>query len=240
MPTWNQFAWAVVLFWAMSDQNRSYQDLLSDERFLNTLRNDPTQLDTEQILDNIIRFLNAWHCRIERADAAGQAILDVLIQTHPYLQALGDFDLRTVDFGANVIVEERPISISQACKKFYDDLRSIGHRFGATATSKLLHLLQPNLFVMWDSKILAHYRGNNPNIMDDGNGYCAFLYSMQDMAINIHEAFNHQNEGQGDDPAIFLSQQLHYHQPQTLAKFIDEYNWVTISKGIPVPPPWHP
>ena len=178
---------------------------------------------------------------MEESDLAAEAIRNQLIQTLPYLQTLIGFDLETVDFDANVIVGENQIPISRACEEFYNSLReNIGHRFAATATSKLLHLLQPNLFVMWDNNILAFYRRNNPNIRDSGSGYCAFLRSMQEMAINIHEAFSRQTQGQEDDPATFLSEQLRYDQPQTLAKFIDEYNWVTITKRVSVPPPWHP
>ena len=241
MLTWNQFAWAALLFWAMSEQNQSYQDLLGDELLLNTLRNNPAELNVEQIQTNVIGLLNAWRCRMERSVQAAFAIREQLQQTHSYLQALGGFDLETVDLDENVIVEENQIPISQACEEFYDGLRNnIGHKFAATAASKLLHLLQPNLFVMWDKKILASYRGNNPSIRDSGTGYSAFLRSMQEMAINIHEVFNHQNQGQGNNPATFLSEQLHYDHPQALAKFLDEYNWVTITKGVSVPPPWNP
>lgn len=242
MPTWNQFAWAALLFWAMSEQNQSYKDLLSDKPLLNTLRNNPAELNVGQIQTNVIgRFLNAWQCRMEKSLQAAGAIHNQLIQTRPYLQALGGFDLETVDFDANIIVGENQIPISRACEEFYNGLRNnIGHRFAATATSKLLHLLQPNLFVMWDNKILASCHKNNPNIRDSGTGYCAFLRLMQEMAINIHEAFNRQNQGQRDDPATFLSEQLQYDQPQTLAKFVDEYNWVTITKRVPVFPPWNP
>ena len=232
MPTWDQFAWATLLFWAMSGRNQSYQDLMSNELLLNTLRNSPAELNVEQIQTNVIRFLNAWQCRMNNNVQAAEAIHNQLIQTLPYLQALGGSNLETVDFDAKIIV--------QACEEFYNGLRNnIKHRFAATATSKLLHLLQPNLFVMWDNKILASYRQDR-NIPDSGAGYCVFLRLMQEMAINIREAFNHQNQGQGDDPAAFLSEQLRYDQPQTLAKFVDEYNWVTITKGIPVPPPWNP
>lgn len=242
MPTWNQFAWSVLLFWAMSDRNQNYQELISDDLLLNTLRNNPAELNIEQIQANVIRrFLNAWRCRMVKSLQAAEAIQNQLILTHPYRQALGDFDLETVDFDANIVVGENQIPISQACEEYYDALRNnIGHRFAATASSKLLHLLQPNLFVMWDKYILADYRRNTPQIRDSGSGYCTFLMSMQEMAINIREEFNQQNQGQGNDPATFLSQQLHYDQPQTFAKFVDEYNWVTITKGVPVPPPWHP
>lgn len=243
MPTWNQFAWSVLFYWAINDQNQGYQNLMGDDLLLlNTLRNDPARLSVEQIQENVIRrILNAWRCRMVKSLQAAEAIQNQLILTHPYRQALGDFDLETVDFDANIVVGENQIPISQACDEYYDALRNnIGHRFAATASSKLLHLLQPNLFVMWDKYILADYRGDNPQIRDSGSGYCTFLMSMQEMAINIREEFNQQNQGQGNDPATFLSQQLHYDQPQTFAKFVDEYNWVTITKEVPVPPPWHP
>lgn len=195
MPTWNQFAWSVLLFWAMSDRNQSYQELISDDLLLNTLRNNPAELNIEQIQANVIRrFLNAWRCRMVKSLQAAEAIRNQLILTHPYRQALEDLDLETVEFDANIVVGENQIPISQACEEYYEALRNnIGYRFAATATSKLLHLLQPNFFVMWDNNILADYRGNNPQIRDSGSGYCTFLMSMQEMAINIRGEFNRQN-----------------------------------------------
>ena len=159
MPTWNQFAWSVLLFWAMSDRNQSYQELISDDLLLNTLRNNPAELNIEQIQANVIRrFLNAWRCRMVKSLQAAEAIRNQLILTHPYRQALGDLDLETVEFDANIVVGENQIPISQACEEYYEALRNnIGYRFAATATSKLLHLLQPNFFVMWDNNILADY-----------------------------------------------------------------------------------
>lgn len=242
MPTWNQFAWSVVLFWAVSDRNQSYQELIGDDLLLDTLRNNPAELNIEQIQQSVIRrFLNAWQCRMVESSQAAEAIRNQLIQRHIYLQTLNAFDLESVDFDANITVGEKQVSISRACEEYYNALRNnIGYRFAATATSKLLHLLQPDFFAMWDKHILAAYRGNNPQIRDSGSGYCAFLRSMQEMAINIRRDFNQQNQGEGNDPATFLSRQLRYDQAQTLAKFVDEYNWVTITKGILVPPPWHP
>ena len=134
---------------------------------------------------------------MEENDQAAEAMQNQLIQTNPYLQAINAFDLEDVDFDANIVVGESQIAISRVCEEYYNALRrNIGHRFAATATSKLLHLLQPNFFVMWDKKILDHYRTNNPQICDKGTGYCAFLRSMQEIATNIHEEFNQQNQGQ--------------------------------------------
>jgi len=48
---------------------------------------------------------------------------------------------------------------------------------GPTSTSKILHLICPDFFIMWDSKIRAEYKKNNAN----GENYFEFLMEMKSL-----------------------------------------------------------
>lgn len=77
-------------------------------------------------------------------------------------------------------------------------------RVGPTATSKVLHLVIPDLFMMWDSKIRKTY-----GFKDSGVEYVRFLVNMQNWIKKLG--------------TIVKNLQAQYGKP--LTKLIDEYNW---------------
>jgi hypothetical protein len=177
----------------------------------------------------------------KKGKGAANAIRNQLVDLHPYIKKLQGLDITTINFDTNVFVDGKKITISQAVEKCYKDLRkNVKHRFAATATSKLLHILQPKLFVMWDRKIRDDFHDKNSQVLDSAKGYGTFLQLMQKKATDVCNAFNKRYPRQKRDPAKFLSDNLKYNPPQTFARFLDEYNWITITKGCSIPPPWHP
>jgi len=67
---------------------------------------------------------------------------------------------------------------------------------------------------------------------------------MKEIANQVHTSFREAKlnppRTAKPNPANYLSQQLKYNPPKTMAKFLDEYNWVTITHQTPVPPDWPP
>lgn len=93
-----------------------------------------------------------------------------------------------------------------------------------TSASKILALINPRLFVMWDDAIwLAYYEKSTQN-KSPGRTYVEFLIKMRNSAIAIT---NDARTKHGiNRPAEHLSRELGLKPPFTLAKFIDEYNFV--------------
>jgi hypothetical protein len=92
-------------------------------------------------------------------------------------------------------------SIKDTVAEIYSTLSKIkGVEY--TGASKIMHLFNPNLFVMWDSYIRNYYR-----FKDDAQSYINFQKLMQKKfgAIKWNET------------------------GKTLAKVIDEYNYITIT-----------
>jgi len=86
--------------------------------------------------------------------------------------------------------------------KTYDSFAEIGG-IGYTGATKIMHLFQPELFVPWDQFIRERYVGKKEI---SGKSYIDFLDKMK-------EKFGHLNPSKG----------------RTLAKCIDEFNYIKIS-----------
>lgn|GEM_PF-1133645 len=241
-PTWDEFAWAAFLYKAMVGGDNDYQGLMEQDQFLKNLRTNPAGVEPAKIQDPVIKFLNRWRCRTPNNPEAAEAILDALRILQPCLQALSAFEIETVDFDHPIIVNGNQITVHEAIAKCYRTLNEL-RGFGATMTSKLLHILQPKLFIMWDSKILNHYWQSDQQVQDSGAGYCAFLQAVKEIEERISQSFmkavspDEANQG----PAVYLSMKLEYDPPKTMAKYLDEYNWVKFANEVEVPPPsWLP
>ncbi len=244
MPTWGEFAWAAFLFRAIGE-DRDYQCLMSQTEFLHELRTNPMVLEPVQIQEQLIRgFLNRWRCRLVNTEQSACAIKKTICHLLSYLQELDGLVIENVSFDQIVNVNNTQITIDQAIEQCYTSFRDLEFRFGSTAASKILHVLQPGLFVMWDRRILAHYREQSPEVSDSGGGYCTYLKMMQCIAMEVREGFREAGldpPAQTDEsPDSYLSTRMGYDPPKTLAKYIDEYNWITITNRVQVPPPWHP
>ena len=120
----------------------------------------------------------------------------------------------------------------------------MGHRFGPVCTSKLLHILQPELFVMWDNPIIKQYKRNYRGISASSQGYFNFLKLMQSFSIEIFKNYNNTHltpkKLPNQTPDNYLSINMRYSPVKSMAKYLDEYNWVTITNNVHVPPIWHP
>jgi len=242
--TWNEFAWAAFLYGSIGG-DRDYQALMQQTQFLNDLRTNPTHLQTEQIQEQLIeRFLNRWKCRVWNRPETARAIVRTLERLRFHLDALKDLEITTVGFDEAIAVDNDSTRVSEIIEHCYNTVASIGFNFGPTASSKLLHILQPGLFVMWDKDIVERFKGKNENVSNSGKGYRAFLELMQQTGKEVSRSFYASDLNPlpkpDDDPVRYLSVQLGYDPPKTMAKYLDEYNWVTITNMVRVPPAWHP
>ena len=161
----------------------------------------------------------------------------------PWLSALSALSIKTVIFRNVLTVNGQQCTVAEAVESCYQILRATGHNIAATATGKILHVLNPELFVMWDKPILAHFRGTN-GIGDSPQGYRAFLQQMNQDAVAVQQSFSTEaltpSPQPGGTSEAYLSQRMNYNPPKTMAKYLDEFYWVTVTNGVSVPPQWHP
>lgn len=97
-------------------------------------------------------------------------------------------------------------------------------RFESTDASKILHVLAPNLFVMWDDKIRRAIVGEGRN----GRCYAfEFLPKMQELLCKFIDNYLIEKGGNVDFASERISSMANNY---TLAKLIDEYNYVRYTK----------
>jgi len=77
-------------------------------------------------------------------------------------------------------------------------------RVGPTAASKTLHLVAPNLFIIWDRAIRNHYM-----FKENGAEYFRFLVNMQGLK-KLRSPIG----------------ALHRRYGESCTKIMDEYNWI--------------
>lgn len=98
-------------------------------------------------------------------------------------------------------------------------------RFESTDTSKILHAIIPYFFVMWDDKIRKAIIGDDKR---DGRCYAyEFLLKMQETAKEYLNSYISEKEGDYESASQQISKMA---DNCTLAKLIDEYNYVRYTK----------
>ncbi|HXP39771.1 MAG TPA: hypothetical protein VN833_05845, partial [Candidatus Acidoferrales bacterium] len=103
---------------------------------------------------SLLKFLNSWGCRIEKADfdeAATQikewyeSVSSELFSTATGLLSLTDSDFDTIEKAFKGLAD-RP-----ACKR---------KTFAVVPTAKVLFALRPNALIPWDNDMLGHFHLN--------------------------------------------------------------------------------
>lgn len=239
-----QFAWSCFLYGGIGG-DQDYQHIMKNTALLQQLRQAPQSISNRDFQDKVIsRFLNKWKCRTPNNPRAASIIKNQLIQLHPYVQAISKLTIRD-SFASSVTVPSHgQQTLGQIIDHSYSTLKGCTNRFGPTATSKLLHVLLPEVFVMWDGPIIDNYRKIDKTISESSRGYHCFHERMRNLILNVDQSFASSQSnpiasaGQSFDN--YLSTQLKYTPAKPAAKFVDEFNWITITKNVSVPPNWHP
>ena len=163
-------------------------------------------------------------------DVTASKLKDCIIAVHLDLLSFQNYSILDFDF------EDRGDNqkIINLFNKFwtFGGGSQIASNFGSTATSKTLHIVNPNLFTMWDSEIRYHYGF----FMESGNDYLQFLVEIKRIAENLVEECNLRFEH--NNPALWLSETLNINPPHSLVKFIDEFNWLTCTRNLDRPVDW--
>ena len=87
---------------------------------------------------------------------------------------------------------------------------------GGAAASKVLHLMIPDLFVMWDNEIATLA----------GVSYGRFQLRMHDFANCLETQFAAEHHSK--DIEGYFQTYLHSPVRKSLARLLDEFNWCTV------------
>jgi hypothetical protein len=241
MPELDDIVWAATIYRDSGGSPstgagcQAYVDILNQQEFLEGLRDHPGDLKVEEIRNILIKFLNRWGCRLRNYDnLTASALQGCLVKVHPELSDLRNdsiFDFRLEN-----------IEMTERGERLFNGLwhcgsgSTVAANFGPTATSKLLHVMNPDFFPLWDESIRLAYWKEDDRIIERGRGYCIFA----DEVSKIAEALRAECERKygTSDPARLISERLKIDLPHSILKFIDEFNWVTYNLGRRRPEGW--
>jgi hypothetical protein len=205
--------WSTVTWDAFVDELRGFRarfyDGRSDDehaylRVRELLAGRSSSAQVADVAAEIVWFLNRWACRLPTLPAT-EGIAAWIREHRRTLDEQADSDI------LDPRVERRRATYT----RLHDSLLALKRRgvpnMSDAAASKVLHQLQPELFVMWDK-----------NIKPYAPIYGDFLAQMHRFDARLHDQAPAAARA---DLGEFLSHQLEYPVRKPLAKFLDEYNW---------------
>jgi len=188
------------------DPRASYYD-----RYLSEKRMDLwTKPDTipEAEVERLILFLNQWNSHYDSSPTQRRQLLQAIRSAFPRIEAMGKATLLTIDLSTDSV--RRDISL------VFQAIASCGRRYEATAASKILHTIKPELFVMWDNRIQSSY-ACDPSSDDYAS---RFLPRVQKLALKALREYAKAEDVTRNEAKRALTPCGH-----TLAKVLDEFNF---------------
>jgi hypothetical protein len=218
-----ELAWGAFIYRALGS-DKDYLQIMSDEGLLSRLRTRPSDVTPEEFNKKVKLFLSQWRCRV--SNKVGNQILRFICTRHKLFVALDGSTLESLN--------EEEI---QCAGKTYSEMRNT-HGVGPAICAKTLHVLNPDVFMPWDNPILKELNlRTRGEISDSRQGYSAFLRRARIDASDVMSDFRLRGiDGSAND---FLSERLGYDRGKSMAKFLDEYYWVTLTNKFEIPPSWN-
>lgn len=187
---------------------RQYEECLEKREIWDDLSN----VSRKQVEQTVVEFLNKWKCRLQYQCV--QELTSVLQETERWLQILRRFHIDAIDLLAPIKVENEMMRSFILVEKVFSPIQRVraGRRtVGFTATSKILHMAIPDLFVMCDESIRKAYgcEGN-------AAGYVNFMFRMNLIASDLI------SQAKGNKQTILDCSKW---KERTLARLLDNYNY---------------
>ena len=205
----------VALYRIITGNDVEYKEAITNAKNL-LKRINKGNIADELIKVGIIGFLNKWRCRYAKEKSSKIKEFLRKNKIKDYLNKLNSYSLKDI--------AENPegVEIREKIKGIYQKIRD-EKLMGPTCASKFLHILFPKLFVMWDDNIRKKYKEDyNEEIKDNGKGYYKYLVKMN----KIKESLESECSKIGIQPNVekYLNDKFGF--DYTIAKYLDEYNWV--------------
>jgi len=183
---------------------------------------DLTKIKDEEVI-KIIDFLVEWKCR----GLVGSSSLDIqkmsrqLEDMKKTLRSLNNEfkKLKLKGYTLKDVPLENE-NIKKTILTIYKDIDSI-KQIGPTAASKIMHIINPRLFIMWDEAIRSDKRGYGYG-RGTADQYVEFMKKMQSIAITLKTNWEEK------EIEIVIKKR------RTLTKLMDEVNYMGITRNIKI------
>ena len=170
-------------------------------------------------------FLNRWKCRLPCSIELANHIKNTFRQLTPFLRVLEGETLEDIVFDKTKSVGDEKLKNREIIRHIFDKTSDMGKNgYMPVPASKLLHMVNPKLFVMWDKNIGKRYV---PKL--DGHHYAyVFLPQMQREVNEAIDAYV-KDTNLNRNAAI---KQMESHCGRTLAKLVDECNYIKYTRPL--------
>ncbi len=223
-------AWAAVCYLYRSAGDAKYVGIMSDTSFIHNLRNEPTAISCKEFEEKaILGYIKIENYDLLMKHKLAMSLLQEITELMPFVFHVQDLTILTADLS-----DSGATSVARAADTMYSSLSAINGLW-STGASKILHLLNDNLFPMVTPEITEML-----HLPHSGFSMSEYMKRIQYQAATVCEDFKRSNNG--SNVAEYLSEKLGYLEKgctKSLVKFIDEYYYL-VTSGLPVPPLWAP
>lgn len=185
----------------------------------NYLKNNKlSNIRNEDVERSISKFFKIW-MKMMRVNWGDPEIIhnikETIRQLSRHFEKLKIENLEKIEFDKN---------IENTIKEIFNALKNVevggGRLLGSVGTSKIMHIILPELFQMWDGQIIYACGYTN----NDAENFIKFMKQMQNEAKELLKSCSKTKEK-------LCKEFEHHHEIRTLPKLIDEYNFVLTRKG---------
>jgi hypothetical protein len=189
------------------------------------------RLSKDEIINKAIKFLNEWACRLPSAHFSeiADGMKDAFNEVNPLITLIENETLEDINFKGIKSVGDKEFDHFEIIHSIFAEFCGIGHRFRWVAASKTLHQILPKLFVMWDNPICDKLELD----LTTRSYVHDFLPLMQreaNEAIRTYMEDQHCARDTAIHSIVEKCREICGYE-KTLAKLVDEYNWIRYTKG---------
>lgn len=203
-----------------------FEGKVSDEKYMRYLKlryvfDDLKSLKEDDTKAVVLGFLHKWGrmARVvgrKKAPALTRALRDLA----PYFDAIKEIDLESLDLQAPVLMRDRRITVADIIRRIFNGLYPITK---ATATSKAIHIINPNLFVMWDARIRE-----SAGCLGNAEGYLNFMMRQHVIAREALDCYKRDHRCSVGEAKKRIEDKC---EGMPFTKLLDQYNYVKIRGG---------
>ena len=215
----------VQMYNDLNEFQRDYVHLILEPREVWENLDSITNKNVETIA---IEFLRRWKIRnTQRIDR--EELHKTLRNLDQYSRLLRYKRLSNLDFAQEV--SEVDGNVSKLVKKMYDKISNV-YGVGATSTSKILHGINPSIFMMWDKKERLGY-----GCAENGVGYLRFLFESKIILAKIVESYQEKYNCKSEIAEERIIKQANTKRKMSLTKLLDQYNFMKFTRERNIPDP---
>lgn len=178
-------------------------------------------------IEKLFGFIKKWdfHFRVDQDNIV--KFREVYSLVYPLLKELRTETIHEVDFEKKM-GRQSLVTCSQVIFIIFEEIAHSFPRYESTDTSKIIHTIHPDLFVMWDDSIC--YNVLKISKMKTATGYDYAYRFMPLMKKEINEAIETYMKDHDCSRKEAIENLSKSQGNKTLAKLIDEYNYARFTR----------